>query len=230
MATAKKKTVSNEPNKYHEKDARKEGQKPIRKGREEGNGREIQKQPIRKEEEKGNVKPRAVSKKRKKAAPKEVTALVPFFSTIPAERIAKVAHSWVGTPYLNQHAMKGRGADCLRFFIAFYREFGLLQNAKIPHYNIHGPVGPNLDTLSAEVAKHPQFVVDETRGINGDGNLRPKPGTLIAVNMRSFLHTAVVLASWRHGFIHVFPNRPCKIEPCRDYWGPKILKAWVPMV
>ena len=215
MAAKKKKTTNKEPttNTDHETRKRKKREgEPIQKGRVEGKngkGREEQSQPVRKEEE-------AVSR-------------VPFFSTIPEERIAKAARSWVGTPYLNQHAMKGRGADCLRFFVAFYREFGLLENAKIPHYNIHGPVGPNLDTLSAELAKHQQFVVDETKGIVDGNKLRPKPGTLLALSLRSFLHTGVVLASWRHGFIHVFPHRPCKIEPHNDYWRAKIVKAWVPM-
>ena len=209
MATAKKKTITKEPKEPNEAPRKNEGKKPVQKRREgqNGKGREKRK-PVRQKEEAVN--------------------LVPFFSTIPQERIAKIANSWVGTPYLNQHAMKGRGADCLRFFVAFYREFGLLPNAKIPHYDIHGAVGRNLEILTAEVAKHPPFVVDNTKGIV-DGKLRPKPGTLMAVNMRSFLHTAVVLASWRHGFIHVFPNRPCKIEPCKDYWIPKIVKAWVPM-
>lgn len=49
-------------------------------------------------------------------------------------RIAEIARSWIGTPYIHQASCRNAGADCLGLIRGVWRELYGCEPAKIPAY------------------------------------------------------------------------------------------------
>jgi len=74
------------------------------------------------------------------------------------DKLRDVMRSWRGTPFRENHAMKGVGVDCVRFAEAVHRETGAIAEAvKFPAYKPYGKGAEWLDLLYAELDLVPKL-------------------------------------------------------------------------
>jgi cell wall-associated NlpC family hydrolase len=144
--------------------------------------------------------------------------------------VAKIADSWIGTPYRPNHCLKGRagGVDCARLIAAVYKEAGVFDAGVPPVYPADAVNHPEWkDKLASELAK---YALDVTgKGIYGDEHGNPPPGDIIVfLFRRGYSHCGIVTAFPKIitiGKRFVQESR-IGIDPMLPWTGFKIFDPW----
>lgn len=134
-----------------------------------------------------------------------------------AEEIVTLARSWIGTPYHNMAAVKGRGCDCLGLVRGVYAEIsgGLL---KTPVYARRPPrASLGQETLLEAARRHLVEVPVETRG----------PAVVLVFRVHP------KLAAWHCGLmtsktdmVHSHSGREVYEVALGNRWEPKVVGAF----
>jgi len=114
--------------------------------------------------------------------------------------VARIAQTWIGTPYRHRASLKGVGVDCLGLILGVWRELGREVDFDIPHY------APGW----RETCK------DELLWQRAKSNLRPadreiQAGDIALLRMRdgaAARHLGIVSGTWREPkLIHAYSGR-----------------------
>jgi cell wall-associated NlpC family hydrolase len=110
--------------------------------------------------------------------------------------VVDCARSWIGTPYLHQHRVKGFGVDCVGLLIGVCRELGLVD----PSFDINGySRKPDGTTLLARCSD----LMDPVR------EDQVKPGHVLVIAFRDLPQHMGILGDYLHGgfsLIHAHGN------------------------
>ena len=84
------------------------------------------------------------------------------------EDIARLARSWIGTPYRHQHSTKGQGADCLGLLRGVWRETLGCEPEKVPAYTQDWSEPSGDERLWRAAAQH---LVESPKNIEAAGDV-----------------------------------------------------------
>ena len=115
------------------------------------------------------------------------------------ERVVRIAHSYLRTPYHPHGRVKGVGVDCLTILECVFREAALVLNADIPHYS------PEFMCHSSE-ERYMTGLLRYTREVD-----TPEPGDIALWKFgRCFSHAAIVV-KWPL-VIHAYVGGTVRLE------------------
>ncbi len=131
-----------------------------------------------------------------------------WFYSDPAnvERLRDVMRSWRGTPFRENHCMKGVGVDCVRFAEAVHRETGALPTGvQFPAYKAYGKGTEWLDMLYEELGRvqNLHLVMSEAERSQFKGQLIP--GDVLVFSSGAAFHHLAVFQLWPSCW-SAFPN------------------------
>lgn len=135
-----------------------------------------------------------------------------------AEDIVTLARSWIGTPYHNMAAVKGRGCDCLGLLRGIHAEVTGDEPIKTPVYRGRPPrVSTGRETMLEAARKFLVEVPKETRG----------PGVVLV------FRTHPKLVAWHCGImttetemVHSHSGREVYEVTLGNRWEPKVVAAF----
>ena len=108
------------------------------------------------------------------------------------QRVVDEAISWVGTPYIPEHHLKGFGCDCATIIAEVLIACGVIEREEIGHYGIHWWANAKEEKYMFRVIRHAQKTIE---GIS-NRELEAKPGDIVlarVVGSRVFNHAGLVV-------------------------------------
>lgn len=135
-----------------------------------------------------------------------------------AEDIVTLARSWIGTPYHNMAAIKGRGCDCLGLLRGLYAEVTDGELIGVPVYPGRPPrVALGRETMLEAACKYLVEVPKDTRG----------PAVVLV------FRTHPKLVAWHCGvmttetkMVHSHSGRAVYEVSLGNRWEPKVVAAF----
>jgi cell wall-associated NlpC family hydrolase len=116
------------------------------------------------------------------------------------DRMVKVAHSWLRTPYHHEGRIKGVGIDCATLIAEVAAEAGLIPPVEIGHYS------PDWHKNN-DKERYMQVVLEFCREVTGT----PLPGDIVLWKFaRTFSHGAIVV-KWPM-IIHAWIDTNCAMD------------------
>lgn len=124
-------------------------------------------------------------------------------------RVVEAARGWLGTPYLHQASVKGRGADCLGLVRGVWRELVGDEPEAIPPYSSDWAEVGGVETLR-DAAQRWMTPVDP---------LSAKPGDVLLFRMTAG-------AMIKHCAILSAVGTP-EARMIHAYWGRTVVESWL---
>jgi cell wall-associated NlpC family hydrolase len=136
-------------------------------------------------------------------------------------KVAKVARSWIGTPFYAHQAVKGVGTDCIHLARAVFEESGLLKpgESKFPEYALDGGEHYDCSKIVSWLSQSPKF---------RQKSEVPEAGDLITISAGRVVHHVGVMtgpsqfvqALRRYGVVEVDLRDETWMKRLRSVWSP----------
>ncbi len=137
------------------------------------------------------------------------------------EVVIATARGWIGTPYIHQASLKGKGCDCVGMLRGVWRDIHHADDPEVlPPYTPDWAEATGRETLYQGLARHlTEIPLSEI-----------KPGSVVVFRMRQTgpaKHCGIIGA--RGGTLTLIPSRMNKVvneEPFTTYWRRKLAYAF----
>ena len=115
------------------------------------------------------------------------------------DRVVKITHTWLRTPYHHEGRVKGVGIDCAMLIAEVYTEAGLIPRPDVGHYS------PDWHKNHSR-ERYMEVVLEHAREVEV-----PLPGDMVLWQFaRTFSHGGIVI-NWPL-VIHAYVDRNCALE------------------
>lgn len=139
------------------------------------------------------------------------------------DRIVAIARTWIGTPYVHQASLKGKGCDCIGLLRGVWREYsGTDKDPEIlPPYTPDWAEASGLETLYMGIKRHFSEI--------GLSEIHPGCAVLFRIIQNGPAKHCGILAS-KNGeltLIHSRMNKQVNEEPFSPWWLKSLAYAFL---